>query len=102
MLALAIDLVILPLVMIADLIAAGDHEGWTALIKAAIPVTCGQAIEVPERMLNCLSATAGDQDASMFSPGAVISGYKSRKTSLFYINYQGRAQKCGTNKLENQ
>jgi len=25
--------------MIADFIAAGDHEGWTALTKVAIPVT---------------------------------------------------------------
>lgn len=28
----------LPVVMMADLIADGDHEGWTALTKVAIPV----------------------------------------------------------------
>lgn len=60
--------------MIADLIAEGDHEGYTALIKAAIPVTCGQAMEVPERMLNFIFFTAGDHAAKIFSPGAVTSG----------------------------
>lgn len=62
--------------MIADLIADGDHDGWTALTKVAIPVTCGQAMEVPERMLNSSLPAAGDQAASMFNPGAVTSGYK--------------------------
>lgn len=57
----------------ADLIAEGDHEGWTALTKVAIPVTWGQAIEVPERMLNMFPA-AGDHAARIFSPGAVTSG----------------------------
>lgn len=46
------------------------------MIKVAIPVTCGQAIEVPERMLNCSFPIAGDQAARMFNPGAVTSGYK--------------------------
>ena len=62
--------------MIADLIAEGDHVGCTALIKVAIPDTCGQAMEVPERMLNSRFAAAGDQAASMFTPGAVTSGYE--------------------------
>lgn len=63
--------------MMADLIADGDHDGCTALTKATIPVTCGQAIEVPERMLKCIfSYVAGDQAARIFSPGAVISGYR--------------------------
>ena len=68
--------VILPVVMIADLIADGDHEGCTALTSVAIPVTCGQAMEVPERILNSIFPDAGDQAASMFNPGAVTSGYK--------------------------
>ena len=50
-----------PVVIIADLIADEDHEGWTALTNAAIPVTCGQAMEVPEWMLNCNFPIAGDQ-----------------------------------------
>ena len=64
----------LPVVMMADLIADGDHEGWTALTMVAIPVTWGQAIEVPERMLYMFPA-AGDHAARIFSPGAVTSGY---------------------------
>lgn len=64
--------------MIADLMADGDQEGLTALIKAAIPVTCGQAMEVPERMLKCIFPTAGDHAARMLSPGAVTSGYKEQ------------------------
>lgn len=67
---------ILPVVMIADLIADGDHDGCTALTKATIPVTCGQAIEVPERMLKCIFSIAGDQAARIFNPGAETSGYK--------------------------
>jgi len=34
-----INISVLPVVMMADLIADGDHEGWTALTKVAIPVT---------------------------------------------------------------
>ena len=62
--------------MSADLIAAGDHDGYTALIKATRPVTCGQDMEVPESMLELsLLLTAGDQAARIFNPGAVMSGY---------------------------
>ena len=46
------------------------------MIKVAIPVTCGQDMEVPERMLNCNFPTAGDKAARMFNPGAVTSGYR--------------------------
>lgn len=69
----------LPVVMIADLIADGDHEGCTAFIRATIPVMCGQDMEVPERMLKFNFAFAGDQAARMFSPGAATSGYKANK-----------------------
>ncbi|CAA6661630.1 unnamed protein product [Spirodela intermedia] len=65
--------------MIADLIAEGDHDGYTALIKAAIPVTWGQAMEVPERMLKLICWAAGDQAAKMFSPGAATSGCKRKE-----------------------
>lgn len=65
-----------------DLIADGDQEGCTALIKIAIPVTWGQAIDVPERMLNILFCVAGDQAARMFNPGAVISGYTKTQTQV--------------------
>jgi len=38
-------------VMIADLMAEGDHEGYILLTSAAIPVTWGHAMEVPDRIL---------------------------------------------------
>ena len=68
--------------MIADLIAEGDHDGCTALIKAAIPVTCGQAMEVPERMLECLFPLAGDHAARIFNLGAVTSGYNKEQSEI--------------------
>ena len=42
----------LPVVISDDLIAAGDHEGWNDLTYAAAAVACGQAIDVPESILN--------------------------------------------------
>uniref|UniRef100_A0A0E0HTP2 Uncharacterized protein n=1 Tax=Oryza nivara TaxID=4536 RepID=A0A0E0HTP2_ORYNI len=59
----------------------GDHDGYAPLTRAAIPVTWGHAMEVPERMLKCLSSLAGDHAASMFNPGAAISGYRMHKIS---------------------
>lgn len=62
--------------MSADLIAAGDHDGCTALIKAASPVIWGQDMEVPEIMFDLsFLLAAGDQAAKIFSPGATMSGY---------------------------
>ena len=60
--------------MIVDFMAAGDQEGFNDLTKAAIPVTWGQAIEVPERTFDFIPLAAGDQAAKMFSPGAATSG----------------------------
>lgn len=58
----------IPVVMMADLIAAGLHLGFQALIVAATPVTCGQAMEVPETMLNpegfCPGGTSSDESSS--------------------------------------
>jgi hypothetical protein len=68
---------LIPVVMIADLMAEGDHDGYTLFTRAAIPVTCGHAMEVPDRMLKCISFLAGDHAAKMFSPGAATSGYKN-------------------------
>lgn len=72
----------IPVVMMADLMVAGDQEVCTDLIKATIPVTCGQAIEVPERMLEFMFAVAGDQAARIFSPGARTSGYIYQRCRL--------------------
>lgn len=64
----------LPVVIIADLIADGDQDGCTAFMRATIPVTCGQAMEVPDKMLKFNFAIAGDQAARIFNPGAATSG----------------------------
>lgn len=65
-----------PVVIIADLMADGDQEACTDFIKATIPVTWGQAMEVPDSTLKFIFAVAGDQAARIFSPGARTSGYK--------------------------
>lgn len=66
----------------ADLIAEGLHEGFWDLTVAAIPETCGHAMEVPESKLKSGgSFPAGASAVSlpihaarMFTPGAAISG----------------------------
>ncbi|KAI4330443.1 hypothetical protein MLD38_028733 [Melastoma candidum] len=68
--------------MIADFTAEGDQVGWTDFIKAAMPVMCGQDMEVPERMLNCICDTAGDQAAIIFNPGAATSGFKTEEEKV--------------------
>lgn len=74
---------VIPVVIRADLMAAGDHSGWKLLTYAAAPATWGQAIEVPESMSNLenrLSPLIPVRDdnseyaASMLSPGAAMSG----------------------------
>lgn len=63
-------------VMIADLMPEGDHDGYTLFTRAAIPVTCGHAMEVPDRTLKRIPFLAGDHAAKMFSPGAATSGFR--------------------------
>lgn len=79
------EVLVLPVVMRADLIAAGDQSGWNDLTYAAAAAAWGQAMDVPERMLNgtiLLSPGSPVTDASseyaanMSSPGAAISGFK--------------------------
>ena len=70
---------IIPVVMRADLIAAGDHVGWNDLIYAAAAVACGQDIDVPETMLNFkilipLCGSMGVHAARICTPGAAKSG----------------------------
>lgn len=70
--------------MSADLIIAGLQLGWTALCSATMPETWGQDMDVPDSILNfsggspfgfvCAMDDAGDQAASMLTPGATISG----------------------------
>ncbi|KAG5623850.1 hypothetical protein H5410_009068 [Solanum commersonii] len=63
--------------------AAGLHSGWTPLSKAAIPLTCGHDMDVPEIMLNStrlsssgnpVGPTSPVQPARILIPGAMISG----------------------------
>ena len=71
--------------MMADLIAEGLHVGLRALTLAAIPETCGHAMEVPESTLNnggsfpfgASDVSFAIQAASMSTPGAEISGCKT-------------------------
>lgn len=68
--------------MIADRIAEGFHAGFFVLMVAAIPETCGQAMEVPESTLNCEGSFPAGASvlsfpihaARMPTPGAAISG----------------------------
>lgn len=67
----------LPVVMIADLIIEKLQVGWIDLMKAIAPLTCGQAIDVPDVMPNkddFLSSVLGIIADNMPTPGAVISG----------------------------
>lgn len=76
----------LPVVTSADLIAAGLQVGWIPLRRATMPEIWGQAMEVPESSLKFsgdamfrgesseLEEEAGDQEASISTPGAAMSG----------------------------
>jgi len=72
--------------MMADLMAAGDQSGWELLSKAAMPLTWGQDIEVPDRMLNGdielgFFAKWRGHAARMLTPGPIISGFKIPRLS---------------------
>lgn len=69
--------------MIADLIAAGLHLGWTVLIRPTIPATRGVDIEVPVIVTKEIRRSSGRPSVCAFSsvlaaiifvPGAVTSG----------------------------
>lgn len=73
----------LPVVMMADLIAAGDQSGWNDLTYAATPAACGQDMEVPDAILylTCLLSSGsrdieaiGEYAAKISTPGALMSG----------------------------
>lgn len=79
-----------PVVIMADLIADELQCGYIDFKSTAVADTWGHDIDVPEMMLYftlllSLSSFVGDDDslqaASMFKPGAVISGCKKK---LFY------------------
>jgi hypothetical protein len=72
-------------VISADRIATGLHSGCAARSSAARPLTCGHAMDVPEMMLNPtrrvssgigVGPTDPDHAARMFTPGAMMSGFR--------------------------
>jgi len=73
-----------PVVIIADLMAAGLQVGWYVLRRPAMPATWGQAIEVPcstlKRVLRVsdgrLEGPAACEKAAIIpTPGPVMSGW---------------------------
>lgn len=85
----------LPVVMIADRIAAELQSGCAALTSAAAADACGHDMDVPDMMLYCTtrwspSSFVGDDAplhaARMFSPGAVMSGCVEGKRQKKKIN----------------
>lgn len=80
---LSVLLFVLPVVMRADLMAAGDHVGWNVFTYTAAAVACGQDIDVPEIILYSVflesltpldTVAIGDHAARISTPGAVRSG----------------------------
>jgi hypothetical protein len=80
-----------PVVMIADLIAAGLQSGWTALRSPAMPATCGHDMEVPDSALkrtrrSSKASPVGPASpvnaARILTPGAVISGCRQENTQI--------------------
>ncbi|PON57783.1 hypothetical protein PanWU01x14_171450 [Parasponia andersonii] len=76
---------VLAVVIMADLMAAGLQSGWADLSRAAAPPTWGQAIDVPDRMLNSVfrvsesnpvGPIASVHAARMLTPGAIKSGLR--------------------------
>ncbi|KAH0469729.1 hypothetical protein IEQ34_001287 [Dendrobium chrysotoxum] len=62
----------------ADFTAAGDQLGCAAFISAAIPLRCGQDIDVPDIMLKlgfCVAGSSSGHAARTLTPGPVISGF---------------------------
>nr|CAB3495452.1 unnamed protein product [Digitaria exilis] len=72
-------------VMIADLIAAGDQSGCRLLRSAAMPLRCGVDMDVPDSTKkersappseNSVCDSLGAHAARMFMPGPVMSGFR--------------------------
>ncbi len=58
---------------IAALTASGFHDGLAAWTRAATPAMCGEAIEVPERVVPLLPLPTRVDTIEL--PGAVTSGF---------------------------
>lgn len=79
-----------PVVIIADLIAAGLQSGWRVLRRPTMPETWGHDIEVPDTELNrtlrlskswLVGPCASVYAAITLTPGAVISGCSMRENN---------------------
>ncbi|OAY64549.1 hypothetical protein ACMD2_14352 [Ananas comosus] len=75
--------VVSDVVMIADLIAAGDQSGCAPLISAAMPLRWGVDIEVPDIILKVAEVTFVSDGptwkghaATTFRPGPMMSGFR--------------------------
>ena len=77
---------LIPLVIKADMIIAGDQSWWKDLTYAAAPLACGHAMDVPDSMLYKtfplslginFGGDRGDHDAMISIPGADRSGCSS-------------------------
>src|SRR5262249_25160394 len=67
--------VVLAVVIIADLTSIGVQSGCLEISRAAMPVMCGVAIEVPDSASHRLPAWfSGETAATMSTPGAMMSG----------------------------
>lgn len=61
------------------MMAAADQSGWELLTSAAMPLTCGVDVDVPDIILNGPepNMVRGGHAARMLSPGANISGFST-------------------------
>jgi hypothetical protein len=59
----------------ADATAPGDQDGCAARSFAAMPATCGEAIEVPEYASKSRPPAIGDTAATTSTPSATRSGF---------------------------
>ena len=73
----------LPVVMMADLMAAGLHSGWSVRRRPTMPETCGHDMDVPDSELKAtrrrskarsVGELARVHAAITLTPGAVMSG----------------------------
>ena len=92
----------LAVVTSAERIAAGDQSGCSCVSSAPAPATIGDAIEVPDRTLNCSRPSrpscaryvSGLYAASTLTPGAATSG-RSRSAFVPGPREENHAIRCG-------
>ena len=87
----------IPVVIMADLMAAGLQSGWSVLRRPTTPATWGQDIEVPCCILKGTrrlsdgwfdGLAASELAANMLTPGAIMSGWNRKHWLPFYLCYK--------------